>query len=258
MDYGLDGRTALVTGGGGRLGREDCHTLAAEGAEVVALDIDGTAAERVAESVREAGGEAHAAECDLTDRADVDEALQEIRERTGGVDVLVNNAAIVDTVAKVEAFDDEAWDRDLSVNLTGTYNVTRDVFPAMCDRGWGRIITMSSMAGWYGGYGQASYASSKAGLVGFGKTLALEGAQHGVTSNVIAPSIVIGDLADLSPEELEQLNPQWEQIRQATPMRELGREEDVAPLVAYLASEQARYVTGQIIGVTGGVDLFTF
>jgi len=170
----------------------------------------------------------------------------------------VNNAGLVDAVDRVEDFDDELFDRDMEVNLTGTYNVTREVFPAMCERGWGRVISMSSLAGTLGGFGQISYSTTKAGLVGLGRTLALEGAKHGVTSNVLAPSIVLGDLADLPPEQLEQINPQFEKIRQATPMEELGREEDVAPLIAFLASEHARYVTGQVIAVSGGVDLFSF
>ncbi len=258
MDLGLDDKTALVTGGGGRLGSEDARTLADEGAEVVVLDVESSTAESVAEEVREDGGDAYAVECDLTDRDEVAAAIEHVREESDGVDVLVNNAGLVDAVGRVEDFDDDLWDRDVEVNLTGTYNVTREVFPAMCEREWGRVITMSSLAGTLGGFGQISYSSTKAGLVGLGKTLALEGAQHGVTSNVIAPSIVVGDVADLPPEQLKQINPRWEDIRQATPMRELGREEDVAPMVAYLASEHARYVTGQVIGVTGGVDLFSF
>jgi len=258
MDLGLDGRTALVTGGAGRLGREDCAVLADEGAEVVVLDVDGEAAESVAADLEASGEQAHAVECDLTDRDAVESTVAAVREETGGVDILVNNAGLVDAVSTVDEFPDDLWDRDVAVNLTGTYNVTREVFPAMCDRGWGRVITMSSFAGVGGGFGQLSYSTTKAGLIGFGKTLALEGARHGVTSNVLAPSVVVGDLADLPPEELEGVNPQFERIRQATPMKELGREEDVAPLVAYLASEHARYVTGQVVGVTGGVDLFTF
>jgi len=258
MDFGLDDKTALVTGGGGRIGQVDCEILAAEGATVVPLDVDESAAHSVAEDIREDGGDAVAVECDLTDRDDVAETVDGIRDEYGGVDVLVNNAGMVDARSKVEDFDDDVWDRDVSVNLTGTYNVTREVFPAMCDRGWGRIVTMSSMAGWEGGFGQASYAATKAGLIGLGKTLALEGAKHGVTSNVLAPSIVVGALADLPPDQLREVDEHFARIAEATPMRQLGREEDVANLVAYLASEQAGYVTGQVVGVTGGIDLFTF
>jgi 3-oxoacyl-[acyl-carrier protein] reductase len=260
MDLGLEDKTALVTGGGGRLGSVDCRRLAVEGADVVVLDVNRQAAETVVEDIEgmDADGEAHAVECDLTDREDVAATIEGVREETGGVDVLVNYAGLVDAVSKDEDYPDDLWDRDVDVNLTGTYNVTREVFPAMCERGWGRVISMSSLAGTGGGFGQLSYSTTKAGLVGFGKTLALEGATHNVTSNVVAPSIVVGDLADLPPAQLEEINPQYERIRQATPMKELGREADVAPLVAFLASEPARYITGQVIGVTGGADLFSF
>jgi NAD(P)-dependent dehydrogenase (short-subunit alcohol dehydrogenase family) len=128
----------------------------------------------------------------------------------------------------------------------------------MLDREWGRVINMSSMAGWEGGFGQASYSATKAALIGLGKTLALEGAQKGVTSNVITPNIVVEQFADMSIEELEQVDEYFARIAKATPMRQLGREADVANLVAYLCSEQASYVTGQVVGVTGGIDLFSF
>ncbi|MFB6119131.1 SDR family oxidoreductase [Halosegnis sp.] len=258
MDFGLDDKTALVTGGAGRIGSEDCRVLAAEGAEVVVLDVDGEAAESVAADIEADGGDAVAVECDLTDREAVEETVADLRATTGGIDVLVNNAAFVDATDQLGEFDDDLWDRDVAVNLTGAYNVTKSVFPGMCERGWGRVVNMSSMAGLQGGFGQASYAATKAALIEFGKTLALEGAQHGVTANVVVPNIVVGELADLSPAELKEVNPMYERIRQATPMKQLGREEDVAFLVAYLASEQARYVTGQAVGVTGGVDLFSF
>jgi len=260
MDLGLSDKTALVTGGAGRIGSEDCRVLASEGADVVALDVDIDGAERVVDDIDDGDypGDAHAVECDLTDRDDVDATVEALERETGGIDVLVNNAGMVDARAKVRDYDDDIWDRDVAVNLTGTYNVTRELFPRMCDREWGRVINMSSMAGWQGGFGQLSYSATKAALVGFGKTLALEGAQHNVTSNVVAPSIVVGALADLPIEQLEQVDEHFARIARATPMRKLGREEDVANLVAYLASEQASYVTGQVVGVTGGVDLFTF
>ena len=258
MDLGLDDKTALVTGGAGRIGTVDCEILAEEGVEVVVLDVDLDGAENVAEGIRDDGGDAFAVECDLTDRDDVRETVEEVRNDTGGVDVLVNNAGVVDAVGRVEGYDDDLWDRDMAVNLTGTYNITKEIFPAMCDRGWGRVLTMSSMAGWEGGFGQVSYSTTKAGLIGFGKTLALEGAQSGVTSNVLAPSIVVGSLSDLPIDQLENVNEQWADIARNTPMRRLGTEEDVANTIAYLSSEQANYITGQVVGVTGGIDLFAF
>jgi NAD(P)-dependent dehydrogenase (short-subunit alcohol dehydrogenase family) len=258
MDLGLDDKTALVTGGAGRIGEVDCHTLADEGAEVVVLDVDEDGANEVADDIEDDGGDALAAVCDLTDRDAVAETVEDIRNETGGVDVLVNNAGMVDAVGRVEDLDDNIWDRDMNINLTGTYNITREIFPAMKERGFGRVISMSSMAGWYGGYGQASYSTTKAGLIGFGKTLALEGAEEGVTSNVLAPSIVVGDLAELPLDQLENINEHWADIARATPMKKLGTEEDVANAIAFLASEQASYITGQVLGVTGGVDLFTY
>ncbi|WP_335999025.1 SDR family NAD(P)-dependent oxidoreductase [Halorientalis halophila] len=258
MDFGLDDKTALVTGGAGRIGTEDCLTLAEEGAEVVVLDVDQDGAKEVADQIEEDGGDAIALECDLTDREEVAGVVEDLQDSTGGVDVLVNNAGLVDAVGTVGDLDPSIWDRDLSVNLTGTYNITKEIFPNMCDRGWGRIITMSSLAGWEGGYGQISYSTTKAGLIGFGKTLALEGAPKGVTSNILAPTIVVGDLAELPHDQLENINEHWADIARATPMDKLGSEEDVSNLVAYLSSEQAEYITGQVMGVTGGVDLFTY
>ncbi|MDZ7688048.1 MAG: SDR family NAD(P)-dependent oxidoreductase [Halobacteriales archaeon] len=258
MDFGIEDKTALVTGGAGRIGSTDCETLADEGAEVVVLDVDIDGAENVAEGIRDDGGDSFAVKCDLTDREDVEDTVADVRDETGGVDILVNNAAMVDARDRMATYDDDTWDRDIEINLTGTYNISREVFPAMCERGWGRVINMSSMAGTHGGFGQASYSSTKAAMIGFGKTLALEGAQNGVTSNVIAPSIVVGAFADMDIETLEQTDEYFARIAKATPMRKLGKETDVANMVAYLSSEQANYVTGQVIGVTGGIDLFSF
>ncbi|ELY50399.1 SDR family NAD(P)-dependent oxidoreductase [Natronolimnohabitans innermongolicus] len=261
MDLGITDRTAVVTGGGGRIGGADCRTLAEEGVNVVPLDVDVDGAQNVAEEINETagGGDALAVECDLTDRTDVSEAMDEVRDEFGGVDILVNNAAMVDARDRIATFDDDVWDRDVEINLTGTYNISKEVFPNMCERGWGRVINMSSMAGWYGGFGQFSYSATKAAMIGVGKTMALEGAQSGVTSNIIAPNIVVGEWSDMDPDELrENVDPYFARIAEATPMRQLGSEDDVADMVTYLSSEQASYVTGQIIGVTGGVDLFSF
>lgn len=258
MDLGLEDRTAVVTGGAGRIGSTDSEVLAREGAEVVVLDVNLEAAENVVDDIEGDGGTAHAVECDLTDREDVAETVEALEKKTGGIDVLVNNAGMVDARAQVKDFEDEIWDRDVAVNLTGSYNITREAFPRMCERGWGRVVTMSSMAGWQGGFGQISYAATKAALIGFGKTLALEGARHGVTSNVIAPSIVVGALAEMEIEQLREFDEYFARIAEATPMRRLGTEEDVATLLAFLCSEHASYITGQVVGVTGGIDLFSF
>ncbi|QFU81456.1 SDR family NAD(P)-dependent oxidoreductase [Natronorubrum aibiense] len=261
MDLGLQEKTAVVTGGGGRIGSADCRLLAEEGANVVVLDVDTDSARAVADGINETAdtGEAMALECDLTDADAVADSLADVRDEFGGVDILVNNAAMVDARSRIGDYDDDIWNRDVEINLTGTYNISKAVFPRMCERGWGRVVTMSSMAGWYGGFGQLSYSATKAAMIGLGRTMALEGAQSGVTSNVIAPNIVVGDWAEMTPEELrENVDEYFARIAEATPMRHLGTEEDVANMVTYLCSEQASYVTGQVIGVTGGVDLFSF
>ncbi|QCW04625.1 SDR family NAD(P)-dependent oxidoreductase [Natrinema pallidum] len=261
MDLGIRDRTAVVTGGAGRIGSADCRLLAEEGANVVVLDVDVDGAAEIAVEIDETAdsGAAMAFECDLTDREDVADSMAEVRDAFGGVDILVNNAAMVDARSRIGDYDDGIWDRDIEINLTGTYNISTELFPRMCDRGWGRIVTMSSMAGWYGGFGQLSYSATKAAMIGVGRTMALEGAQSGVTSNVIAPNIVVGDWADMNPDELRaNVDEYFARIAEATPMRHLGTEEDVANMVTYLCSEQASYVTGQIIGVTGGIDLFSF
>ena len=261
MDFGLQNRTAVVTGGAGRIGRADCRLLANEGANVVVLDVDADGASEVADEIdgTAGAGDAMALECDLTDVDDVQHSMADVRDEFGGVDILVNNAAMVDARSRVGDYDDDVWSRDIEINLTGTYNISKEVFPEMCERGWGRVVNMSSMAGWYGGFGQLSYSATKAAMIGLGRTMALEGAQSGVTSNVIAPNIVVGDWADMDPDELrENVDEYYARIAEATPMRHLGTEEDVANMVTYLCSEQASYVTGQVIGVTGGVDLFSF
>ncbi len=181
MDLGIQDRIAVVTGGAGRIGSADCRLLAAEGANVVVLDVDADGAAEVADEINETAdsGEAMALECDLTDREDVADSMAEVRDAFGGVDILVNNAAMVDARSRIGDYDDGIWDRDVEINLTGTYNISKELFPRMCERGWGRIINMSSMAGWYGGFGQFSYSATKAAMIGVGRTMALEGPNRG-------------------------------------------------------------------------------
>jgi 3-oxoacyl-[acyl-carrier protein] reductase len=256
IEIDLSGRVALVTGGSRGLGRADALTLARAGADVVIADIQlesepapeeyGPLAqaaraqglvytEQTVEEIRGLGRRAAAVRCDVTDRTQVQTALE---TELGAPDILVANAATLDHVARFEEQSPGLWERDLQVNLTGVFNCAQAVWPAMVERGWGRIVTMASVAGTLGGFGQASYATTKAGVIGLTKTLALEGARHGITANAIVPGII-------GTEAFNFGNPQLnERMVKRTALGRAGEPQDVANAIAFLCSDLASYVTG--------------
>src|SRR5919201_816696 len=206
LEIDLSGRVALVAGGSRGLGRADALTLARAGADVVIADIQvesdsgedaeryGTLAqaaraqgvvysEATAKEIEGMGRRAAAIKCDVTDREQVDATVSRVVEELGSVDILVNNAGTLDHVGQLGDQRPELWERDLRVNLTGAFNCAQAVWPHMRERGWGRLVNMASVAGTLGGFGQASYSTTKAGLLGLTKTPALEGARHGITCN---------------------------------------------------------------------------
>jgi 3-oxoacyl-[acyl-carrier protein] reductase len=275
IELDLSGRVALVTGGSRGLGRADALALARAGADVAIADIqvesdEGTEAERygvLAQAARAQGfvytestvGEiqalgrrAQAAKCDVTDRGQVDAAVASVAEELGPVDILVNNAGTLDHVAQFHQQSLELWERDLRVNLTGAFNCAQAVWPAMREKGWGRIVNMASVAGTLGGFGQASYSTTKAGLLGLTKTLALEGARHGITANAIVPGIIGTEAFAFGNPEMN------ERMVKRTAMRRPGEPDEIAHVIAFLCSDLASYITGAEIPVTGGIDLFTF
>jgi 3-oxoacyl-[acyl-carrier protein] reductase len=275
LEIDLSGRVALVTGGSRGLGRADALTLARAGADVVIADIlvesdeSGEAdrygalaqaaraqglvkTEATADEIRDMGRRALALKCDVTDPAQVAETVQRGVEELGSVDILVNNAGTLDHVGQLENQAPELWERDLRVNLTGAFNCSRAVWPHMKERRWGRIVNMASVAGTLGGFGQASYSTTKAGLLGLTKSLALEGARHGITVNAIVPGIIGTEAFHFGNPEMN------ERMVKRTAMRRAGEPQDIANAIAFLSSDLAPYITGVGLNVSGGIELFTF
>ena len=198
------------------------------------------------------GRRAGAIKCDVTDRDQVQATVARVAEDFGSVDILVNNAGTLDHLGQLPDQQPELWERDLRVNLTGAFNCAQAVWPHMRGRGWGRIVNMASVAGTLGGFGQASYSTTKAGLLGLTRTLALEGARHGITCNAIVPGII-------GTEAFEFGNPQMnERMVKRTAMRRPGEPQDAANAITFLCSDLASYITGVALNVSGGIELFTF
>lgn len=237
-------KTALVTGGSGAIGAAVCRALAAQGARVIVhANTRIGEARGLAESLRASGARAEAVAFDVTDRAAAGAALAAL-EQAGPVQILVNNAGVYDD-APLAGMSAAQWDRVIDVSLNGFYNVTHPLLLPMIRTRWGRIVNVSSVAGVIGNRGQANYAAAKAGLHGATKSLALEVASRGITVNAVAPGVIESPILNgaFSKEQLESL----------VPMKRAGSPEEVAALVAFLTSDAASYITGQIISINGGM-----
>lgn len=242
----LDGRVALVTGAGRGLGAAMARRLAAEGAHTVVVDIDGEAAQRVADDLVAQGHDSLAVACDVTDRAQVAALMRRVQAHFGRLDILVNNAGITRDAAFLK-MSDEQWRSVLDINLTSMFLCTQEAVPYMLERGAGRIVCIGSIAGNEGNFGQANYAASKAGVIGLVKSLSKELAPKGITINAVAPGFIDTEMTARIPDRVK------EKLLARIPQGRSGRPEEVAGVVAFLASDDAGYVNGQTLNVNGGM-----
>jgi 3-oxoacyl-[acyl-carrier protein] reductase len=244
-----EGRVAVVTGGGRGIGRAVAVRLANEGANVaISYRSNDVAAEEVAEVIRAAGVQGEIFKGDIASPEDVDALFKGVGEALGPVEILVNNAGLTRDNLMMRMKESE-FDEVLDTNLKGTYLCTRAALRPMIRARWGRIVNVSSVVGLVGNAGQANYAASKAGIIGFTKSVAREVAQRGITANVVAPGYVETELTGSLSEEIK------DQIRDQVPAGRFAEPEEVAEVVAFLAGEGAGYITGQTVAVDGGMTM---
>jgi 2-hydroxycyclohexanecarboxyl-CoA dehydrogenase len=251
---GLKDKVAIVTGGGGGIGGATCRRFAEAGTIVAVFDIDEAAAQKVAGGITAAGGRAISVACDITDHEAVAACIAQVEAKCGPIDILVNNAGW-DRFLLFKDSTPADWQKLISVNLVGALNLHHAVLPGMIARRGGRIVNIASDAARVGSSGEAVYAACKAGLIGFSKTLAREHARHRITVNVVCPGATNTALfAEYkkgagNPEKLE------EAFRRAIPMGRIGEPEDLPGAILFFASDDAAFITGQVISVSGGLTM---
>ena len=272
----LKGKVALVTGASRGLGHAIALALGEAGADVALTDVliegqnhdmekldqysvlAGHFAKRGAvktqagaQEIQSMGSRSRAFQMDVADPEEVARVVQAVENELGVIDILVNNAAVMDNMGKFGEQQLERWQRDLNVNLTGAYNCSKAVWPGMVKKNWGRIINISSVAGLMGAALQPSYGATMAALIGLSTSLAIEAGRYGITVNTVCPGFIATEAVQLYDERMT------ERIVKRTALKRMGRPEEVAHVVTFLASDAASYITGAVIPVTGGIDLLT-
>jgi len=246
MMRGLENKIAIVTGAGQGIGQAIAVRLAQEGAEVVISDINLQSAEQTASRIRQMGRKSLALKADVANFEDVQAMVEKSTQEFGRVDILVNNAGVTKDNLLVR-MTQQQWDWVISVNLKGAFNCTKAVVPLMMRNRYGRIINIASVIGLVGNTGQANYAASKAGIIGLTKSAAKELASRGITVNAVAPGYIQTEMTERLPEQAK------EAFLKTVPLQRVGLPQDVAGVVAFLASEDASYITGQVINIDGGM-----
>ena len=251
---GLENKVVIVTGGGGGIGSVTCHRFAEEGAVVAVLDLNEETANATATAIKNAGGKAAAFVADLTDLAAVKEAVGQVEAQLGPVDVLVNNAGWDKFITFLKSTPDH-WDKIIDINLKGVLNMMYTVLPGMVERERGRVVTVSSDAGRVGSSGESVYAACKAGLIALSKTLAREHSRAGITFNVVCPGLTETAMFDAFMEGAGNPDKLREAYRRAIPLGRIGLPEDLPGAICFLSSEDAAFITGQVISVSGGLTM---
>lgn len=239
-------RVALITGGAQGIGRAIALRFAEEGAQVVVVDVVGNKAAAVAEEIKTAGGEAISLTCDVTNREQIAATVSETLAAFGKINILCNNAGITQD-ARLIKMTEEQFDAVISVNLKGVFNLTQAVVPHMIEQGYGRVITTASIVGIYGNFGQTNYVATKAGVIGMTRVWARELGPKGITANAVAPGFIATDMVKSVPQEI------LDRFTSMTPVRRLGKPEDIANAFLFLASDEASFVNGAVLSVDGGL-----
>lgn len=245
----LTGKIALVTGASRGIGKQTAITLASYGATVI-VNYNGSKekAEEVVAEIKENGGNASVYGCNVSDYAAVETMMKDILSEYGRIDILVNNAGITKDGLLMK-MSEEDYDAVLDINLKGTFNCIKHISRQMLKQRGGRIINLSSVVGVYGNAGQVNYSASKAGVIGITKSVAKEIGSRGITVNAVAPGFIITEMTDAMPEDAKKA------VSERIAMNKLGETKDVAEVVAFLASDKAAYITGQVICVDGGMSI---
>ena len=250
----FDGKTVIVTGGGGGIGGATCRRFASEGAQVAVFDMNLEAAEKVAADIRAGGGQAAAFACNITDRAQVDAAVAAAQTQLGPIAVLVNNAGW-DVFKPFLKTVPAEWETLIAINLTGALHMLHAVLPGMVERKYGRIVNVASDAARGGSSGEAVYSACKGGLVALSKTLAREHARQSITVNVVCPgptdTALLAGVAEGARDPAKLI----EAFRSAIPLGRLGQGDDLASAIAFFGSDDAGFVTGQVLSVSGGLTM---